>query len=398
MGACHSATTTEDGVPHVFFDAGASRAHAAWAADFARTLRIRKGDLDRLYSVFVAMDVKRRGAVELPAFYRYLDVAPSAYADRVFALFDEGGDGIVDFHDFVVSCWHYCALDASALLRFAFMLYDTAATGFLSGEQLHDMVRQMFGDRYQRNRRVMGIFAEAGFADKLSFETFAGVARAYPYLLFPAFAMQQQVRARVLGEAFWQGHFDERARRGNEATYSVWTVLEAMRAARVRADGGEMAVALQGRYVPAHLAGSAAAAAAATIAEDPVRKGQARRAALGLPPAAGDADDALLHASSSSSSSSSAAPHARGRGAAASADEAEGLEGDPTAGTTSGASSAEPRAVHGASAGAGDPLAQVRTLGGRARALPALAGGPAGRRGSRVANAAERAALMALGR
>lgn len=380
MGNCASGCGAE-GMPRHYFVANTRfQGQSASAQGDFEKLRIRKGDLDRLYSNFLAMDVKGRGLVEMPAFYRFMGIAPSAYAERVFLLFDEGGDGLIDFHDFVVIVWNYCGLDSSALVRFAHMLYDTNVSGFISQDQLRDMVRQMFGDAFTQNPKVMCIFAEAGFGDKVSYDHFADVARKYPYLLFPAFQMQSAIRRAVLGEAFWEAHFEERARRGNAATYSVFDVLEAMRAARVRADGGEMAVALQGRYVPAHLRGNPDAAAAAEVAEDPRMKGMMRRAELGLPPAAGDADLVL----------DGGPPLAKG-----------GLGPSQVRADASSASAGD------GDANGGSTFSNFKTLQGKAHApavlaIPGVSAGAAdgarGRRGSKLATVQERAALMAVGR
>jgi Ca2+-binding EF-hand superfamily protein len=381
------------GPPPAVFTVDPSRPGCSAAAlDAFAKLKLRRGDVDALWGVFCRMDVQGRGAVELPAFYRFLGVPPSRFADRVFALFDESGDGVVDFTEFVTTVWVYCSLDASALCRFAFMMYDGAVCGHISGADLRDMMLQMWGERYATNARVMAIVADAGFGDRVSYETFADITARYPYLLFPAFMLQQAVRRAVLGHDFWARQYAERTRRGNAALYSVWDVLAALAAARVRADGGEMAVALAGRYVPAHLVGNPDAQAAAEVADDPVRKAQLRRAQLGLPPAAGDPALMLagLDRDGGNGGSGGCAPTA------------------PDASSSDGGSSVSADGVVRAHESAPDPLAGVKRLQGRAHAVVLTergaattggGGGPGrGRRGSRVANAQERAAMLAEGR
>lgn len=374
---------------------------AAAAAEFAK-LRIAPGDLAALYACFTAMDAKRAGLVELPAFYRFMRLAPSPYTERLFHLFDLGGDGAIDFHEFVVAVWNYAVLDASALTRFAHMLYDTGATGFLRPGDLEDMVRQMWGDGYASNPRVMRLFAEAGVASgggggggggggappahaagAIPFDVFARVTRGFPYLLLPAFQLQAAVRRAVLGEGFWAALFAERARRGTAARYSVWDVLAAMKEAAVEPGGAEEAVALRGRYVPPHLLGHPGVAAASQLAEDPVAAGAAARAALGLPPAAGDAAATVAAALGGPPPTAAAAAGVVASGAGAGRAWPPAAPGVEVVLVEGGGGGGE-----GGRGGVG-PLAGVRTLrGGAARA----------RRGSRVANVQERAARMAAGR
>ena len=382
----------------------------AEAAAAFKQMHIKQETLDGFYAAFCGMDVKRRGFVELPAFYRFMDIPPSQYGDRVFTLFDFGGDGLIDFRDFVVTVWNYCTLNSSALVRFAFMMYDEAATGMITMEQLKDMVRQMFGDRYTSNGRVMGIFAEVGFGEKLSYEKFEEVYKKYPYLLFPAFLMQEKIRRAVMGEAFWQAQYDERSKKGNAATYSVWELLAAMQAARVKTNGGEMAVAVKERYVPAHLKGNPAAAAAAEVSDDPRLKGQMRRAELGLPPAAGDADFVLGEQALKELQQSRGAQQQRGgdpsnnnnnnSGSSSDAKEGAGEAVSAAPNPISSSSSTQIKTLHGRTHQAAVLQVKGRGLDSATTTATTTIGGGMmkGRRGSKVANAQERAAMMAVGR
>jgi hypothetical protein len=45
---------------------------------------------------------------------------------------DENKNGEVDFREFVLACWNYCSMDARALARFTFGLYDVTRRGLLS--------------------------------------------------------------------------------------------------------------------------------------------------------------------------------------------------------------------------------------------------------------------------
>ena len=135
--------------------------------EFSR-LKLRREDVESMARSFAEMDITRSGRVAMPEFYRFLSIAPTPFAVRVFHVMDEDGSGAIDFRDFVLSVWNYCTLDASALTRFAFTCYDSEVSGHLDASALRDLVREMYGDKYILNNRVMAIFSEVGAGEKLS--------------------------------------------------------------------------------------------------------------------------------------------------------------------------------------------------------------------------------------
>ena len=119
-----------------------------------------------------------------------------------------------------------------------------------------------------------------------SYNQFVELNTKFPSLLFPAFTIQSAIRRRVLGDAFWENEYARRAAVGAAASYSIFDVLHAMEEARLKAGSREVAAALKGRYVPAHLRDKPGYIP--SISEDPVGKAKARRRSLGLADAADD--------------------------------------------------------------------------------------------------------------
>lgn len=349
-------------------ETGVTGQGAAALSQFA-LMRLTPLDIDSLYQAFIAMDATGSGAVELPAFLLYFALPPSAFVSRVFALFDANASGGIDFQELVQTIYLYCTLDASALVRLAFMLYDTHVTGYLSAEQLMELVCDMYGSAALTNPRVAAIALEAAGAPSIPYDAFARIAAKFPYLLYPAWEIQARIRRGVRGERYWAEQFAARARRGTPAAFSAWDVIDAMRTARLSADGGEVAAALRERYIPAHLAGSPQALAAAVLSANPRAAAAARRAALGLPLAAGDPESAL----------------------------GDGMEGAKSGVAASARDSSETVEAGGSSVSASSAvgLEGVRILGGARAAPPSHARRGSTSAASAVADAQERAMRMA---
>ena len=60
---------------------------------------------------------------------------------------DEDGNGVVDFKEFVVAVWNYCTLSPSALVHFAFDLYDRDESGWIEQHEIEQMLQDMYGKK-----------------------------------------------------------------------------------------------------------------------------------------------------------------------------------------------------------------------------------------------------------
>ena len=253
-------------LPIYFMGADAShpsRRHTQTANDVAATTAvrsIRSIATSEVRRVFRKIDATRCGFIYAPEFHRYLCLTPTPFTMRVFAVFDEDGDGGLSNADFESAVRSYCPLDKSALLRFSFMLYDIDVTGHIAAATLELIVREMYGQRYASNPLVSAVLHEIGVGGRLHFESFAAIQERHPSLLFPAFTIQARLRAAVLGEVFWAAEFAARARKTTAAAYSAYDILHAMDDASLKAGREEETAALTERYVPHFLRNAAGAA------------------------------------------------------------------------------------------------------------------------------------------
>ena len=130
--------------------------------------------------------------------------------------------------------WNYLSLDIKALMRFCFDLFDQDLSGYLDISEMHELLREVYGDSFETNDRLGHLMEEldANGDGRLSFEEFKAINQSYPSMLFPAFRIQQLMRDRVLGTLFWNDALKNRIKMGAGASATIWEITAAVDGAR----------------------------------------------------------------------------------------------------------------------------------------------------------------------
>ncbi|KAF5406144.1 Neuron-specific calcium-binding protein hippocalcin [Paragonimus heterotremus] len=110
---------------------------------------------------------------------------PSRFAEHVFRSFDRNHDGIIDFREFLYTISVTSRGDLNAKLRWAFAIYDLDSDGFISRQDLCDVLASVYAligstiklpeDEATPERRADKIFSQmdADHDGRLSFAEFA---------------------------------------------------------------------------------------------------------------------------------------------------------------------------------------------------------------------------------
>ncbi len=117
-------------------------------------LQLRQTDVTKLLSVFRKIDVNGGGSVELAELLVHINLDKTNFTKSVFLLFDRDGSGELDFREFVFSVWNFCTLTKHTLDLFLFDLYDGDKTGILNLAEIHRMLADMYGDKYEKDYRT----------------------------------------------------------------------------------------------------------------------------------------------------------------------------------------------------------------------------------------------------
>ena len=182
------------------------------------SLGLKEDDVARLHEQFLRIDKDGSGTIELWEMLDHLDLKRNRFAKRVFAIFDVDGSNEIDFREFVVALWQYCTLGRAQLIMFAFDLYDRDSSGAIDFEEFNTMLKELYGRRYAKNQIALNLLRHINELNKrhdteeVDVETFAAFVKSHPALLQPAFSMQQTLRERILGGAWWDRRSHERVK------------------------------------------------------------------------------------------------------------------------------------------------------------------------------------------
>jgi Ca2+-binding EF-hand superfamily protein len=87
---------------------------AGWMETFA-AMKLSKGEVQKLYKIFRAVDVDGSGEIALAELLVHIDLERTSFTKRIFSIFDEDSSGEIDFKEFVIALWNYCTLTKSTL-------------------------------------------------------------------------------------------------------------------------------------------------------------------------------------------------------------------------------------------------------------------------------------------
>jgi Ca2+-binding EF-hand superfamily protein len=177
------------------------------------TLNFTRSDFRRLLQIFQSMDRDHSGSIVLKELLLYMKMDDSDFMDRAFSLFDDDASGEIDFGEFVVCTWNYCTEDRQSLLMFAFDLYDNDKSGFMSKEELKQLMYDVFGrvtNKFIRsqivkiNASIDKLEVSRKARSGLSFQDFSKLTKSYPSLLSSCYELHRQIQNRYLGVHFWE--------------------------------------------------------------------------------------------------------------------------------------------------------------------------------------------------
>ena len=110
------------------------------SAKLFKKLCISDHAINKIYSIFCAIDVDRSHTIDLEEFFSFFKLEPNELSRRAFSIFDEDGNGTIDFREFVASLWNYCSMDVSRITTFTFKLFDLDNSRSLDAEEVKYLI------------------------------------------------------------------------------------------------------------------------------------------------------------------------------------------------------------------------------------------------------------------
>lgn len=136
-------------------------------------------------------------------------------------------------------------------MRFCFDLFDQDLSGYLDIAEMHELLREVYGDGFETNDRLVRLMEEldANGDGRLSFEEFKEINTSYPSMLFPAFRIQQLMRDKVFGAHFWNAALENRIKMGAGASATLWEITAAVEDARQLQSEDELGALRKQRWI-----------------------------------------------------------------------------------------------------------------------------------------------------
>lgn len=148
----------------------------------------------KLYEQFRSISSSREddGVIDKTEFKNSLGLKDSLFVDRMFALFDEDGDGTIDFREFICGLSVFCEKGTiDEKLKFSFRIYDFDGDGCISRDELYQLLKASLVENSlgipeeQLSSLVDATFAEADTDGdgKISFEEYRVLVTKHPSMI-----------------------------------------------------------------------------------------------------------------------------------------------------------------------------------------------------------------------
>uniref|UniRef100_A0A8R1XZI1 EF-hand domain-containing protein n=1 Tax=Onchocerca volvulus TaxID=6282 RepID=A0A8R1XZI1_ONCVO len=138
-------------------------------------------ELRRLARRFKKLDLDGSGSLSVDEFMSLPELQQNPLVQRVIDIFDEDGDGEVDFREFIQGISQFSVKgDKTVKLKFAFRIYDMDRDGYISNGELFQVLKMMVGNNLKDNQLQQIVDKTILFHDKdgdgkISFDEFCDV-------------------------------------------------------------------------------------------------------------------------------------------------------------------------------------------------------------------------------
>ena len=169
-----------------------------------KLLELSDDDIEKFYLSFKKFDIVGNDLIEIDEFLPRLGLEKNRVSMEVFSDIDRNHDSKINFQEFVLSSWKYIAKGKKDLAEFAFDIYDTDNSEYLSEDEVINMVAELYGTkRLEDGTRKLIKKMDRDKNGRISRKEFVASCKIFPQLMHPAFDIQATMRRKIIGESFW---------------------------------------------------------------------------------------------------------------------------------------------------------------------------------------------------
>ena len=175
----------------------------------AEKFQLNSQNLIAFHKTFRKMDAQGTGYINLDSVYgliqEELSSIISPYLERLFLLIEKENYDKITFLEWLPPTAVFCLYTSEKIIEFVFNMIDLDQDNHISKK---DMIKFLTMERFKKKifpyNHVKAIeLLDLPRSDKISLEQFKKVHQNALFLCFPAFKLQERLRNRVIGEAFW---------------------------------------------------------------------------------------------------------------------------------------------------------------------------------------------------
>ncbi|XP_072319785.1 calcineurin subunit B type 1-like [Eucyclogobius newberryi] len=144
-------------------------------------------DVRRLDKRFKKLDLDDSGELSVDEFMSLPELQQNPLVQRVIDIFDKDGNGEVDFNEFIQGVLQFSVRGTKEQrLRFAFRIYDVDDDGFISNQELFQVLKTMVGSNLEDvqlqqivNKSIVS--ADADGDGRVSYSEFCAVVQGLDF-------------------------------------------------------------------------------------------------------------------------------------------------------------------------------------------------------------------------
>lgn len=167
-------------------------------------LALNPGELEQLITYFSYIDLDRDGFIMMEEFCEWLDMPMSDYVSHIFNTTDALDDHHrLDFGEFIKAVATFNMLQGEEVLKLLFAMFDPDGQGFITGEELLEILSVLNPYARGRTTRTLKEF-DLPKTNKVTYTMVKNLHIGYPNMFHPAFHFQDIVRKKIFGLPWWE--------------------------------------------------------------------------------------------------------------------------------------------------------------------------------------------------
>merc|ERR1711899_631500 len=124
-------------------------------------------EIKRLGKRFKKLDLDNSGSLSVDEFMSLPELHQNPLVQRVIEIFDQDGNGEVDFREFIEGVSQFSVKgDKQLKLKFAFKIYDVDKDGYISNGELFTVLKIMVGNNLKDTQLQQIVDKTIVYADK----------------------------------------------------------------------------------------------------------------------------------------------------------------------------------------------------------------------------------------